>query len=190
MVSLGPWRWVLSVVVGGAGGGGLGWHWGCTAGVAGGGAGGTRLILSSVLLPVLAWEIGSHAVGENATPHENERVRKVLVQKDPNTRIGMGDERRKFIQFKLEWHQDRTQTAKALKNYKALEDEILDSGRKEARIRTFWNRTIHKAIDAESGRFHGRQNTTTYIQEHQSKGGWRMPLTYALKREVEDLSEF
>lgn len=72
-----------------------------------------------MFLPVLAWEIGSHAVGENATPHENERVRKVLVQKDPNTRIGMGDERRKFIQFKLEWHQDRTQTAKALKNYKA-----------------------------------------------------------------------
>lgn len=189
MVSLGLWRWVLSVVVGGAGGGGLGalglYCWCCWRR-----CWRARLILSSVLLPVLAWEIGSHAVGENATPHENERVRKVLVQKDPNTRIGMGDERRKFIQFKLEWHQDRTQTAKALKNYKALEDELLDSGRREARIRTFWNRTIHKAIDAESGRFHGRQNTTTYIQEHQSKGRWRMPLTYALKREVEDLSEF
>lgn len=102
--------------------------------------------------------------------------------------IGMGDDRRKFIQFKLEWHQDRTQTAKALKNYKAREDEILDS-RREARIRTFWNRTIHKAINAESGRFHGRQNTTTYIQVHQRKGEWRMPLTYALTREVEDRSE-
>lgn len=26
MVSLGPWRWVLSVVVGSVGGGGLGWY--------------------------------------------------------------------------------------------------------------------------------------------------------------------
>lgn len=61
------------------------------------------------------------AVGENATSFGNERVRKVLIQKDLNPIIRMGDERRKLIQFKLEWHQDPKQTAETIKDYQAVE---------------------------------------------------------------------
>jgi hypothetical protein len=58
--------------------------------------------------------------GENATPFEYERIRKVLVQKELNTKIGMGGERRDLVQFELEWHQDPTKTAETIKNYDAL----------------------------------------------------------------------
>jgi hypothetical protein len=58
--------------------------------------------------------------GENAMPFEHERDRKVLVQKGLNTILGMGGERRNLVQFKLEWHQDPTHTAEAIKNYEAL----------------------------------------------------------------------
>ena len=58
--------------------------------------------------------------GENATPFEHGRVRKVLVQKKLNTIIGMGGEGRNLFQFKLEWHQDPTQTAAAIKDYEAM----------------------------------------------------------------------
>jgi hypothetical protein len=62
----------------------------------------------------------SQVFGENAMPFEYERVRKVLVQKGLNTIIGMGGERRNLVQFKLEWHQDPTQTAETIKDYDAL----------------------------------------------------------------------
>lgn len=39
--------------------------------------------------------------GENAMQFEHERIRKVLVQKDLNTIIGMDGERRDFVQFEL-----------------------------------------------------------------------------------------
>jgi hypothetical protein len=58
--------------------------------------------------------------GENATPFEYGRVRKVLVQQKLNTIIGMGGEGRDLVQFELEWHQDPTRTAKAIKDYDAL----------------------------------------------------------------------
>jgi len=59
--------------------------------------------------------------GENATPFERERdQRKILVQKGLNTIIGMGGERRDLVQFKLEWHQDPTQTAETIKDYDTL----------------------------------------------------------------------
>ncbi len=58
--------------------------------------------------------------GENATPFEHGRIRKVLVQQDLNTIIGMGGEGRDLVQFELEWHQDPTRTAESIKNYDAL----------------------------------------------------------------------
>ena len=41
-------------------------------------------------------------------PFELERIRKVPVQKDLNTIIGMGGEHGDLVQFELEWHQDPT----------------------------------------------------------------------------------
>ena len=58
--------------------------------------------------------------GENATPFEHERgERKVLVQKDLNTIIAMGVERRHLVQFQLNWNQDATQTVEIIKDYGA-----------------------------------------------------------------------
>ncbi|EXJ96341.1 hypothetical protein A1O1_01467 [Capronia coronata CBS 617.96] len=42
--------------------------------------------------------------GENATPFEQGRVRKIVVREGLNTRLGMGGERRNLVQFKFNWH--------------------------------------------------------------------------------------
>jgi hypothetical protein len=57
--------------------------------------------------------------GIPAYPFEYGRLRKVLVQKDYNTILGMGGEGRKLVEFALRWHQDAAETAKAIKNYDA-----------------------------------------------------------------------
>jgi hypothetical protein len=54
----------------------------------------------------------------NAIPFEYGRVRKVLVQEDLNTLIGMGGERRDPVQFELKWHRNPRKTAETIKNYK------------------------------------------------------------------------
>jgi hypothetical protein len=160
--------------------------------------------------------------GENATPFEHERVRKVLVQKDLNTIIGMGGEGRNLFQFELEWHQDPTKTAEAIKNYDALACGRMENprlsrtvdeaptdlpSRRETRPHTPGQRqlkmryvkagpklgsgqfgTVHKAIDVDSGKF-----MAVKILERPTRASkqedWRQSLYYALKREVETLSE-
>jgi hypothetical protein len=68
--------------------------------------------------------------GENATPFERERnERKILVQKDLNTEIGMGGEGRDLVRFELEWHQDPTQTAVTIKNHDALLSDRIENPR-------------------------------------------------------------
>lgn len=57
--------------------------------------------------------------GKNAMPFERGRIRKVLVQEDLDTIIGIGGERRDLIQFELRWHQDPTQTAHTINKYNA-----------------------------------------------------------------------
>ena len=54
--------------------------------------------------------------GENATPFEYGRVRKVVVQKELNTIIGMGGEGRKLVQFELVWHQGPIETIDKINN--------------------------------------------------------------------------
>ena len=59
--------------------------------------------------------------GENAMPFERGRnERKVLVQDNLNTVIGMGGQRRDLIQFKLKWHRDPQQMLAAIKHYDAF----------------------------------------------------------------------
>ncbi len=160
--------------------------------------------------------------GENATPFEHGRVRKVLIQEDLNTIIGMGGERRDLIQFELEWHQDLTQTAEAIKNYDTLSCGRVENprlartvdeaptdlpSRRETRLHTPGPQqlkmryvkvggalgsgqfgTVHKAIDVDSGKFMAvkilqRPTRASKIED------WKQSLYYALKREVETLSE-
>ena len=164
--------------------------------------------------------------GENATPFEHTRIRKVLVQKGLNTTIGMGGERRNLVQFNLRWHQDPTQTAEAIKNYDALPYGRLENprlartvdeaptdlpSRRETRPHTPYTPgqrllkmryvraegsmlgsgqfgEVHKAIDVDLGKFMAvkilRRPTKPSKQEE-----WKMSLYYALKREVETLSD-
>jgi hypothetical protein len=58
--------------------------------------------------------------GKNATPFEYGRPRRVVVQEELNTIIGMGGVGCDLVQFKLEWHQDPTQVVKKIKNHGTL----------------------------------------------------------------------
>jgi hypothetical protein len=161
--------------------------------------------------------------GENATPFEHGRVRKVLVQKGHNIIIGIGGERRDLVQFKLRWHQDPTKTAETIKNYETVACGRMENprlsrtvdeaptdlpSRRETRPHTPGQRqlkmryvkvvggklgsgqfgTVHKAIDVDSGKFMAvkilERPTRASKQEE-----WKQSLYYALKREVETLSE-
>jgi hypothetical protein len=57
--------------------------------------------------------------GENATPFEYGRLRRVVVQDKLNTIIGMGGVGCDLVQFKLEWHPNPTQTVEKVKNHEA-----------------------------------------------------------------------
>lgn len=57
--------------------------------------------------------------GENATPFEWGRLRRVVVQEKLNTILGMGGVGCHLVQFELEWHQDPTQVVKKIKNHEA-----------------------------------------------------------------------
>ncbi|KAI1127058.1 kinase-like protein, partial [Nemania abortiva] len=52
--------------------------------------------------------LSSQVFGENATPFIHGRPRKVVVQNNCNTIIGMGGVNRDLIQFELCWHDDET----------------------------------------------------------------------------------
>lgn len=66
----------------------------------------------------------SQVSGESATPFEYGRLRKVVVQADVNTIIGMGGVGRNLIQFELVWHCLATETPARVIKYRevALED--------------------------------------------------------------------
>jgi hypothetical protein len=116
--------------------------------------------------------------GEDAKPFQHGRqVRKVLVQHNLNTIIGMGGERQDLFQFKLIWHQNPTETADTIKDYDALAygrmenprltrtvDETptdLPSRRQlemrhvtvEPELGAGQFGTVYKAIDVDSGKF-------------------------------------
>jgi hypothetical protein len=58
----------------------------------------------------------SQVFGENAEPFQQGAIRKVVVQKGLNDRIGMGGMRKNLVEFELRWHQDPTQTMERIKD--------------------------------------------------------------------------
>ncbi|KAG5801200.1 hypothetical protein H9Q71_014218 [Fusarium xylarioides] len=60
--------------------------------------------------------LSSQVFGENATPFEYGRPRKVVVQKKLNTTIGLGGERRNLVQFELKWHHHTVEAMEKVKN--------------------------------------------------------------------------
>ena len=58
--------------------------------------------------------------GKDATPLEYGRPRKVVVQANLNTLIGMGGEGRDLVQFKLVWYQNPVQTMEKVKDRKNI----------------------------------------------------------------------
>ena len=59
-----------------------------------------------VMLYDRSHSLSTQVFGDNATPFECGRPRKVVVQKGLNTIIGMGGEKRDIVLFKLDWHCD------------------------------------------------------------------------------------
>jgi hypothetical protein len=53
--------------------------------------------------------------GENATPFEYGRPRRLVVQEDLNTIVGMGGKGRDLVRFELEWHQNPVETLDKLR---------------------------------------------------------------------------
>ncbi len=51
-----------------------------------------------------SYNLSTQVFGENKTPFEYGRPRKVVVRNDCNTKIGMGGEQRKLVRFELMWH--------------------------------------------------------------------------------------
>jgi hypothetical protein len=58
--------------------------------------------------------------GENATPFEPGRLRKVVVQQELNTMIGMGGVGRNIVLFELEWHHNAAQTMENIKDRESI----------------------------------------------------------------------
>jgi hypothetical protein len=58
----------------------------------------------------------SQVSGDNATPFEYGRPRKVVVQEKVNTIIGLGGVGRNLVQFELEWHCGLAEMTERVKN--------------------------------------------------------------------------
>ena len=109
----------------------------------------------NVMLYDRSFANSTQVFGENSTPFERERdERKVLVQKGLNTVIGMGGERRDLIQFRLQWHQDATQTAETIRNY-----DTLPYGRLE-------NPRLARTVDEAPTDLQSRRETRVHTPGH------------------------
>ena len=69
----------------------------------------------------------SQVFGENATPFEYGRSRKVVVQKRLNTLIGLGGVGRNMFQFELKWHCEPAQAMEAITNRACTAFEFEDN---------------------------------------------------------------
>jgi len=58
----------------------------------------------------------SQVLGQNATPFEYGRPRKIVVQEEVNTIIGLGGVGRNLVQFELEWHYDAPEAMEIVRN--------------------------------------------------------------------------
>lgn len=54
--------------------------------------------------------------GEYSTPFESGRLRKIVVQKELNTVIGMGGVERNLVQFELHWHHTKDEIIEKIKS--------------------------------------------------------------------------
>lgn len=161
-----------------------------------------------VMLYDRSFASSTQVFGANAIPFERERdERKILVQKELNTIIGIGGERRDLVQFELVWHRDPTQTAKTIKNYDALPCGRVENprlartvlhtpGQRKLKMRYVKGEMlgsgqfgeVRKAIDVDSGKFMAVKilERPTRVSKQED---WRKSVYYTLKREVETLSE-
>ena len=62
----------------------------------------------------------SQVFGDDATPFERIRSRKVVVQENLNSIIGMGGEGRNLVMFELKWYRNAAETMKMVKIWKSI----------------------------------------------------------------------
>ena len=155
----------------------------------------------------------SQVFGLNAMPFESGGPRKVVVQENMNTIIGMGGEGRDLVQFELKWHYRPVEAMEMIQNREnitfgyqenpRLADTVVPSrretiphttGLEQRRLRYATINTlgsgqfgrVYKAVDVDSGRLMAVKilKKLPGISEQQ----WRVSLYSTLKREVEILS--
>lgn len=134
--------------------------------------------------------------GANSMPFEHGRPRRILVQPDFNTIIGMGGVGRNLVMFELVWHSSATQTIAAAKDLgmlagQAEQDHLAPTAdhtpgstqlgmrhviKEGNRIGSGSYGVVYKTIDVDSGRF----MAVKVIKQP--------AILYTLKREVETLS--
>ncbi|TAQ83791.1 hypothetical protein B7494_g7893 [Chlorociboria aeruginascens] len=150
--------------------------------------------------------------GPNSMPFERERIRKILVQYNLNTILGMGGERRNLYKFQLKWYRNVIETAEVIRKYSTLPWSRMENPRRSRTIdmtpidlpshqlkmryvRASDNQlgsgqfgTVYKVIDVDSGKLMALKtlNRPTKPSEQQK---WQNSVYYALKREVEIISQ-
>ena len=62
----------------------------------------------------------SQVFGDDATPFESIRSRKVVVQERLNSIIGLGGEGRNLVMFELKWYRNAAETMKVVRNWKNI----------------------------------------------------------------------
>lgn len=152
--------------------------------------------------------------GDNATPFENGRLRRVLVQESLNTEIRMGGRGKELVWFQLRWYYNQIQTREAIKTREGVTQGYEDNprqarttdvsqsltrshsaGLQQLKMRFIHGAllgagnfgTVYRAIDIDTGKL----MAVKILQQPQgtSEEAWRRSVYYALKREVETLSQ-
>lgn len=67
--------------------------------------------------------------GNDAVPFEHGRVRQVVVQKDLNSRLGMGGRAQNTVQFEFIWYQDFPETAEIIKDRESIMNDYEENPR-------------------------------------------------------------
>jgi hypothetical protein len=99
----------------------------------------------------------TQVLGEGATPFESGRMRKVVVQKGINEKIGMGGVSRNLVQFELRWHQDFFQTVEKIKNWETVSASYNENPR------------LARTIDETETVLHSRRETRIHTPGTQLK---------------------
>ncbi|KAJ6143033.1 hypothetical protein N7471_002486 [Penicillium samsonianum] len=125
--------------------------------------------------------------GNDAVPFEHGRFRQVVVQKDLNSRLGMGGRAQNTVQFEFIWYQDFPETAEIIKDRESIINDYEENPRLARTTDDLANLdlagAVYKGLDIDTGRFLAVKMLQQPKQPSE-EAEWRK----LLKREVDTLS--